>query len=194
MKAELLILGVLHRGKFHPYEIKRRLEKAMVECYTDVDVGTLYYAIRQLAKDGFIAAVARQRVARGGMRTVYGITVTGRRRFQDRLRAQFEAEGSVADTLYGAMLFLHLCHMQTIAELLRNKIARQTEAIQKLALVRKELAPLLSTGGQHLLMHLDQQRRLDRRWLRGLLADIVAGKVCDVSARAKRMLSATVKA
>ena len=128
------------------------------------------------------------------MRTVYGITVTGRRRFQDRLRAQFEAEGSVADTLYGAMLFLHLCHMQTIAELLRNKIARQTEAIQKLALVRKELAPLLSTGGQHLLMHLDQQRRLDRRWLRGLLADIVAGKVCDVSARAKRMLSATVKA
>jgi DNA-binding PadR family transcriptional regulator len=194
MRAELLILGVLHRGNLHPYEIKRRLKKAMVECYTDVDVGTLYYAIRQLAKDGFIAAVARQRVARGGMRTVYGITVTGRRRFQDRLRAQFEAEGSVADTLYGAMLFLHLCHMQTIAELLRNKIARQTEAIQKLALVRKELAPLLSTGGQHLLMHLDQQRRLDRRWLRGLLADIVAGKVCDVSARAKRMLSATVKA
>ena len=34
MKAELLILGVLHRGNFHPYEIKRRLRNAMVECYT----------------------------------------------------------------------------------------------------------------------------------------------------------------
>ena len=54
MRAELLILGVLHRGNFHPYEIKRRLEKAMIECYTDVDVGTLYYAIRQLAKAGEI--------------------------------------------------------------------------------------------------------------------------------------------
>jgi DNA-binding PadR family transcriptional regulator len=193
MRAELLILGVLHRGKLHPYEIKRRLEKAMVECYTDVDVGTLYYAIRQLAKDGLIAAVARQRVARGGMRTVYGITPAGRRRFQDLLRAQFEAEGPVADTLYSAMLFLHLCELPTIAELLRNKIARQTAAIQKIALVRKELAPLLSTGGQHLLVHLDQQRRLDRRWLRGLLTDVVAGKVRDVSARAKRMLRQAVK-
>ena len=41
MKAELYILGVLHRGNFHPYEIKRRLTQAMIECFTDVDVGTL---------------------------------------------------------------------------------------------------------------------------------------------------------
>ena len=50
MKAEFLILGALHRGDLHPYEIKRRLENALVECYTDVDVGTLYYAVRQLAE------------------------------------------------------------------------------------------------------------------------------------------------
>jgi DNA-binding PadR family transcriptional regulator len=194
MRAELLILGVLHRGNLHPYEIKRRLERAMVECYTDVDVGTLYYAIRQLAKGALIAAVARQRVARGGVRTVYGITVRGRARFQELLRAQFEAEGSVADTLYSALLFLHLCELPTVAELVRKKIARQTDAIFKIAEVRRQLAPVLSTGGQHLLMHLDQQRRLDRRWLRGLLADIVAGKVRDVSARGKRMLSRSMKA
>ena len=66
MKAELYILGVLHRGNFHPYEIKRRLSQAMIECFTDVDVGTLYYAVRQLAECGLLTAVARQRVARGG--------------------------------------------------------------------------------------------------------------------------------
>ena len=87
MKAELLILGVLHRGNFHPYEIKRRFSNAMVECFTDVDVGTLYYAIRQLAKAGLITQVTRERVARGGMRTVYGITVKGKRRLQELLRA-----------------------------------------------------------------------------------------------------------
>jgi len=58
MDARLLILGVLHRGDFHPYEIKRRLQAAMVECYIDVDVGTLYYAVRQLAKNDLIEAVA----------------------------------------------------------------------------------------------------------------------------------------
>src|ERR1700744_5979435 len=106
MKAELLILGVLHRGNFHPYEIKRRLENAMVECYTDVDVGTLYYAVRQLAKKGLITAHSREQVARGGMRTVYAITASGKRRFQTLLHEQFALPGSVAETLYGAMLFL----------------------------------------------------------------------------------------
>ena len=59
---------MLHRGNIHPYEIKRRLLNAMVQCYTDVDVGTLYYAIRQLSKSRLITAVSRERVARGGMR------------------------------------------------------------------------------------------------------------------------------
>ena len=62
-------MGVLHRGTFHPYEIRRRLTQAMIECFTDVDVGTLYYAVRQLAECDLLAAMAHQRVARGGMRT-----------------------------------------------------------------------------------------------------------------------------
>jgi DNA-binding PadR family transcriptional regulator len=180
MKAELLILGVLHRGNFHPYEIKRRLTNAMVECFTDVDVGTLYYAIRQLAKGRLIEAIARERVTRGGIRTVYRISVKGRRRFQELLHAQFEAEGPVASTLYASMLFLQFSDLPRVAGLLRAKIARQTEAIRELAGVRKQLAPVLATGAVHLLRHLDGQRRLDRRWLRELLADVAAGRVTDV--------------
>jgi len=70
MKAELYILGVLHRGDFHPYEIKRRLNQAMIECFTNVDVGTLYYAVRQLAKCELLHA---QFAAEGDLReTLYG--------------------------------------------------------------------------------------------------------------------------
>src|SRR5260370_17766779 len=118
MKAELLILGVLHRGNFHPYEIKRRLQNAMIECYTDVDVGTLYYAIRQLEKKGLIAAVRQERVARGGMRTVYGISASGKRRFQQLLNGQFAPQGPVAQQLYGPMLFLHFINLRLIPDLL----------------------------------------------------------------------------
>jgi DNA-binding PadR family transcriptional regulator len=181
MKAELLILGVLHRGNMHPYEIKRRLTNAMVECYTDVDVGTLYYAIRQLAQDRLISTVSRERVARGGMRTVYGITAKGKERFQELLHACFEAEGSVSRTLYGALLFLHLADLTRIAVLLRGKLARQEELIRKLADVRKQFTPLLSTGGLKLLEHIDLERRLDRKWLQGLLADVEGGRVRDVA-------------
>ena len=180
MKARLLILGVLHRGDFHPYEIKRRLENAMVECYIDVDVGTLYYAIRQLEKEGLISAVSQERVARGGMRTVYRITAKGRAEFQELLHKQFEQEGQVSQTLYGALLFLHLCDQERLEALVRERIARLDEQIAKLDPVRKELRDVLSTGGEHLLRHLEKQRQLDREWLKGLLADIKARRVRDI--------------
>lgn len=181
MKAKMLILGVLHRGDFHPYEIKRRLENAMVECYIDVDVGTLYYAIRQLEKQGLIAAVSRQRVARGGMRTIYRITAKGKTEFRELLHRQFEQDGPVSQTLYGALLFLHLADPEVVENLVRQRIARLNELIAKLGPVRKELRPVLSTGGEHLLRHLDKQRRLDRAWLKGLLADVEARRVRDVA-------------
>jgi DNA-binding PadR family transcriptional regulator len=180
MKASLLILGVLHRGDFHPYEIKRRLENAMVECYTDVDVGTLYYAVRQLEKEGLIAALSHERVARGGMRTVYRITTKGRAEFQELLHKQFEQDGPVSQTLYGALLFLHLCDQERVEALLRARIARLDDLIAKLDPIRKQLHDVLSTGGEHLLRHIEIQRQLDRDWLKGLLADIEARRVCDV--------------
>ena len=181
MKAELVILGVLHRGNFHPYEIKRRLQNAMVECYMDVDVGTLYYAIRQLAKARLITAVARERVARGGIRTVYAITPKGKERFQELLHECFAAPGSVSQTLYGALLFLHLGDLRRIAELLEARIKRQAEALEKVAVVRRQLSSLLSTGGRYLLDHLDAERLRDQKWLEALLADVAAGNVHDVT-------------
>ena len=181
MKAELLILGVLHRGNFHPYEIKRRLRNAMVECYTDVNVGTLYYAIRQLEKDRLIVPVRQERVARGGLRTVYTISANGKRRFQQLLNEQFAAEGSVAETLYAPMLFLHFSNLPLTAGLLRTRISRETEAIRKIAAIRKQLGSTLATGGLHLLKHLQLQHRLDRKWLRGVLADVDRGRVRDVA-------------
>src|SRR6266550_4259273 len=153
MNARLLILGVLHRGDFHPYEIKRRLQAAMVECYIDVDVGTLYYAVRQLEKDGRIAAIAQERVARGGMRTIYRVTPEGRAEFRDGLHRQLEVEGPVSQTLYGALLFLHLADPAIVEDRLRRRIARLDELIAKLKPIREQLAPVISTGGEHLLRH-----------------------------------------
>lgn len=181
MDARLLILGVLHRGDFHPYEIKRRLEAAMVECYIDVDVGTLYYAVRQLEKAALIESVAQERVARGGIRTIYRITLNGRAEFQNGLHRQFEKEGPVAQTLYGALLFLHLADRKRVEDALRRRIARLDDLIEKLGPIRKELGPKLSTGGDHLLHHIEEQRQLDRDWLKDLLADIEKHGIRDVA-------------
>lgn len=181
MNARLLILGVLHRGDFHPYEIKRRLQAAMVECYIDVDVGTLYYAVRQLQEDGLISAVAEERVARGGVRTIYRITDEGRQEFREGLHRQFDVEGPASQTLYGALLFLHFADPDVVKTSLRGRIARLGELIEKLGPIRQELASVISTGSVHLLRHIEEQRKLDRSWLKALLADIEAHGIRDVA-------------
>jgi DNA-binding PadR family transcriptional regulator len=179
MKAELYILGVLHRGNFHPYEIKRRLTQAMIECFTDVDVGTLYYAVRQLAEKGALTAVAHQRVARGGMRTVYRITRHGRERFRQLLHAQFAAEGDLRETLYGPMLFLHLADLDVVVKALRTQIDRQNARLAEIRKLHRQWLAMLPTGSRHLIEHMAEQRRLDLRWLRAVLADVESGRIRD---------------
>ncbi len=181
MKAELYILGVLHRGDFHPYEIKRRLTQAMIECFTEVDVGTLYYAVRQLAEAGLLTAVAHQRVARGGMRTVYRITPRGRARFRELLHAQFAAEGDLRQTLYGPMLFLHLADLNVVAGALRSQIDRQKARLAEISNLRRQWGTKLPTGSRLLIEHIEEQCRLDLRWLREVLADVEAGRIRDTS-------------
>src|SRR4051812_16513771 len=181
MKARLIILGMLHRGDLHPYEIRRRLKAAMVECYLDLDVGTLYYAIGQLERRGSIAAVAQERVARGGVRAIYPVTPEGRAEFREGMLGQFEEDGPVSQILYGALLFLQWLDRDTLAEAVRRRIARTEALIAELEPLREELVPLLSTGGEHLFRHIDRQRRLDRDWLKDLLADIEAGRIDDAA-------------
>jgi DNA-binding PadR family transcriptional regulator len=180
MNARLLVLGVLHRGDFHPYEIKRRLEAALVECYIDVDVGTLYYAVRQLAKGGLIEEAAHERVARGGMRTIYRLTDAGRADFIHALNEEIEREGPVARTLYGPLLFLHLADESLVKAALQRKIGRLRDLAAKAGTVREQLSSRLSTGGRYLIDHIEQQRLLDLQWLERLLKEVEANGIEDV--------------
>ena len=177
MKAEFYILGVLHRGDFHPYEIKRRLNNALVECYTDVDVGTLYYAVRQLIKSGDITPKTREKVSRGGERTIYRITSQGRRRFQQLLLERFQEAGTVAQTIYPALLFLDLANLQAVAELLRERLRQTESALAKTSAIKKQLGAGLGSGNSHLIDHLIQVRQLDCRSLRRLLGEVETGKI-----------------
>ena len=177
MKAEFYILGVLHRGDFHPYEMKRRLNNALVECYTDVDVGTLYYAVRQLVESGDIAPRTRQKVARGGERTIYRITSQGRRRFQELLLERFKEQGTVAQTIYPALLFLDLADLPAVAEILHDRLRQTESAMAKTSAIKKQLGAGLGSGNSHLMDHLIQIRQLDCKSLRRLLREVETGKI-----------------
>jgi hypothetical protein len=110
-----------------------------------------------------------------GVRTVYGISASGKRRFEQLLNEQFAAEGPVAQTLYAPMLFLQFSNLPLIADLLRTRISREMQAIREMAEIRKQLGSTPATGALHFLKHLELQHRLDRKWLQGVLADVGGG-------------------
>ena len=93
----------------------------------DVDVGTLYYAVPQMAKSGDIAPKRKTRGARGRTH-IYRITSQGRKRFQQLLLERFQEQGTVARTIYPALLFLDLAEPPAVAELLAS--ARTESAVQ----------------------------------------------------------------
>lgn len=175
MKAELLILGVLHRGNMHPYEIMRRMTHAMVDRYVDIDVGTLYYAVRQLAKEGHIEAVGRERVARGGARTLYTLTDSGRERFAALMMEQFSLRQPAFHPLHPAMLFLHRADPDSILPLLAERAAAYQQGHAMLTGLLSASGGMFSTGSQLLMEHCRDTAALEVAWLHRVIAAVKAG-------------------
>lgn len=175
MKAELLILGVLHRGDMHPYEIKRRLTQAMVDRYVDIDVGTLYYAVRQLAKEDHIRAVGEERVARGGARTVYTLTDSGRERFSALMLAQFSLRQPAFHPLHPALLFLHRADPAAILPLIEERMAAYRQGQAMLAGMLAATGAFLATGSRLLMEHCRDTAALEVAWLERVAAAVRAG-------------------
>jgi len=74
---DFAILGLLHDGPRHGYELKRALGDLG---FWQVSFGSLYPALRRLEKQGFIEATRGD-----GRRKSYRITGTGRSRFDELL-------------------------------------------------------------------------------------------------------------
>ena len=96
----------------------------------------------------------------------------------------------MAQTIYPVLLFLHLAHGPTVSGLLRRRLQQIDMDLTKARTMRHELGTVLGTGGRHLLDHLIEIRQLDRRWLRGLLKEVEAGKVRDLNPEALKRLAA----
>ena len=59
--VRLLVLGILkERRRAHGYAIRRELLSWRVETWTNVKPGSIYHAIRQLAKEGMLKALGTE--------------------------------------------------------------------------------------------------------------------------------------
>jgi DNA-binding PadR family transcriptional regulator len=105
MNVRLLVLGLLAERPMHGYELRKLAEDNRIEAWAGVLPGSIYHALRQLAKERLIARTARERIG-GRVRERYGITPAGRAALADLVReAWHERMRSFPTSLYGALSF-----------------------------------------------------------------------------------------
>lgn len=75
--SKLIVLGLLSYKSMHGYEIQNIIEKTSMDKWTNVQTGSIYYALNSMEKDGLIVAVSEEIVS-GKIRKVYDITTGGR--------------------------------------------------------------------------------------------------------------------
>jgi DNA-binding PadR family transcriptional regulator len=76
----LFILGTLAAsGPLHGHQIRQQAQTDRAEAWADIQVGSVYGALKRMAREGLVREVRTERVGNRPERTVYEITREGRR-------------------------------------------------------------------------------------------------------------------
>jgi DNA-binding PadR family transcriptional regulator len=90
--TRLLVLGGVRRfGRAHGYEVRRELLSWGSDEWAHVNPGSIYHALRQLAKEGLLHAHEVEESEAGPPHTDYEITDAGREEFHRLLRSALSA-------------------------------------------------------------------------------------------------------
>ena len=177
MSTRLVTLGFLRRRPQYGYEIKQMIEHVMGD-WTNIAFGSIYFALKKLAEQGFVEKVGTEQEGGRPSRTVYQITDAGREEFMRLLREVWSnVEQQTFDFDIG-LSFMGALPIEEVKEYLRKRITHLEHIVEYLdAHQAEEMADervpnrLASTVFDHHRVHLGAE--LD--WTRDLLQNVEQG-------------------
>jgi DNA-binding PadR family transcriptional regulator len=152
----LAVLSYLSQGPMHPYQLSRTLRDNGDERSIKFNHGSLYMVVRQLAKAGLICEVETTRVGQRPERTVYGLTVAGRRELRDWLRELVGEPQHEYPQFVAALSLIGALPPDEVFDLLRGRLRRLED--QRVE-IRKLIDDAL-VAGVHPLFLVEEDYRL----------------------------------
>jgi DNA-binding PadR family transcriptional regulator len=131
---ELAVLGLLHEGPMHGYELRKRLN-LMLGWGRVLSYGSLYPALKKMLRKQLIEEAATTVVTRRP-RIVYQLTESGNAEFQ-RLMSEVGPNAWEDDTFDIRFAFFGRADMETRLRVLEGRRSRLQERLER---VQKELA------------------------------------------------------
>jgi DNA-binding PadR family transcriptional regulator len=147
MIIRLLILGILkRRGSAHGYRMYRDLVEWRVETWTIIRPGSIYHAITQMEKQGFIVEVSQTTDQKfGPSKTEYKLTATGEKEFIRLLERALKGINLIE--LSVGIVFMEYLSRQEVIALLKQRQEAQKQIPAFLHTLPTEKAP--TTPAEH---------------------------------------------
>lgn len=174
----LLVLGAVRQhGRAHGYQVRSDLEYWGAHEWSNTKPGSIYHALKQMAKQGVLLAHEVAPSAAGGPpRTEYEVTAAGREEYFKLLREALAAYDQKADLLSSAIGFMVDLPRAEVLELLGERLG-------KLAQWRSSVTDYYTPeGGPEQLGHIGEimhrwvySADAEAEWTRGLIARIEGG-------------------
>jgi DNA-binding PadR family transcriptional regulator len=181
MSTRLVILGFLRGQLLYGYEIKRMIEQIMGD-WTNIAFGSIYFALKKLAEEGFVEKVATEQEGGRPSRTVYRITDAGREEFLRLLREVWDSVERQTFAFDIGLSFMSALPIGEVKGYLRKRVTHLEHVLQYLeAHQAEQLADehvpdrLASAVFEHHRRHL--QAELD--WTRDLVQSVEQGVYDD---------------
>src|SRR5258706_9020003 len=120
--TRLMVLGLVKwMQPVHGYVVKRELESWQADEWANIAPGSIYHALRKLAEEELLAAVATEQVGARPARTSYRITPKGNREFEELLRRFWWQFSAPVDPFQAGFAFLPELPRDEAVAALRNR-------------------------------------------------------------------------
>ncbi|MFG2722835.1 PadR family transcriptional regulator [Streptomyces sp. NPDC048416] len=174
----LLVLGAVRQhGRAHGYQVRSDLEYWGAHEWSNAKPGSIYHALKQMAKEGALLAheVGPSTVG-GPPRTEYELTDAGREEYFRLLRAALSSYNQKPDVLSAALGFMVDLPRAEVVALLRDrldKLARWRESVTEYYLAGAEPEQLGHIGEiMNMWIHSSDA---GAEWTRGLIGRVEGG-------------------
>ncbi len=164
---EFAVLGLLHEGPTHGYELRRRLNTALGP-FRALSYGTLYPALRGLLERGLIAETEDPRATGRRKRVVYEITAAGKEQFSD-LVARTDSSAYEDDGFDVRFAFFASTERDVRIRILegrRSRLEEDLERVRESSVRRRERMDAYTTALQQ---HGEETTEREVRWLSELI-------------------------
>jgi DNA-binding PadR family transcriptional regulator len=194
----LVILGFLRGRPLYGYEIKQLIERVMGD-WTNIAFGSIYFALKKLAQEGFVDKVGTEQEGGRPSRTVYQITDAGRQEFIRLLREMWNNVERQHFAVDIGLSFMSALPQDEIKGYLQKRVTHLEHVLRYLdAHQAEELSGsaahmprrLVSAVFDHHRRHL--QAELD--WSRELLTNVEQGLYDDELERMRGLFESDLEA